>query len=182
MGIGGDDDFEYDIREIAGRLWLHGGGNNELVRRMCQTGRCIVRSGENDRKIQPVQWDDGEPWRLHLAVVPHGAGKLYRLEGTLRRGQQRIGISEPALIVAGGPVFIGDRAAAFDDEGAFPFAHLLLREQQLEVPVEQGDDLLEELLQFPRLPRLDLPTEMGIAESRSAPRPKAGAGSPIGRA
>jgi superfamily II DNA or RNA helicase len=172
VGVGNYDDFDYDEREIAARLWLRGGGNNELVRRMCQTGRCVVRSGADLRKVQPVQWDDGEPWRLHLAVVPHGAGKLYRLEGTLRRGQQRIGITEPALMVAGGPIFIGDKAAAFEDEGAFPFAHLLVREQQLEVPVEQGDDLVEELLQFPHLPRLDLPPAMGITESRQTPRPK----------
>jgi superfamily II DNA or RNA helicase len=172
VGVGDSGDFAFGVREIADQLWLRGGGNNELVRRMCQTGRCVLRSGKDDGKILPIQWDDGEPWRLHLAVVPQAPGEVYRLEGTLRRGQERVGISEPKLIVAGGPVFIGDKAAAFEDGGTFPFAHLLAREQNLDVPVEQGDVLLEELLEFPRLPRLDLPAEMAINESRSAPRPR----------
>jgi len=171
VGVGNGEDFEYDIREIDSRLWLRG-GHHDLVRRMCQTGRCVLRSGPDHGKIQPIQWDDSEPWRLHLAVLPDGSKQVYRLEGTLRRGGERMGIADPTLIVAGGPIFIGDKAAAFEDDGAFPFAHLLAREQGLEVPIEQGDDLVQELLQFPRLPRLDLPPDMGITESRPTPRPR----------
>jgi superfamily II DNA or RNA helicase len=170
VGIGGDGhDLDDGIRELKDRLRLPE-GNHELLRRMCQTGRCLLRTGQDHMK--PLQWDDGEPWRLHLAVVPREGGKLYGLEATLRRGSQRIPASAPALMVAGGPVFIGDTAAALDDGGAFPFAELLAREGKLEVSVEQGDQLLEELLQFPRLPRLDLPPEMQIEESRPTPRPR----------
>ena len=171
VGVGNGADFEYDVREIDARLWLRG-AHHDLIRRMCLTGRCVLRGGGDDGNIQPIQWDDREPWRLHLAILPDGSKQVYRLEGTLRRGEERIGITDPALIVAGGPIFIGDKAAAFEDDGAFPFVHLLSREQDLEVPIEQGDDLVEELLQFPRLPRLDLPAEMGISESRTTPRPR----------
>jgi hypothetical protein len=171
VGVGSSEDFDYEFREIEARLWLRG-GHQDLVRRMCQTGRCVLRTGGEDGRTRPIQWDDGEAWRLHLALLPDGVKKVFRLEGSLRRGGERIGITDPALIVAGGPVFIGDKAAAFEDDGAFPFAHLLAREQDLEVPMEQGDDLVEELLQFPRLPRLDLPADMGISESRPTPRPR----------
>lgn len=171
-GVASEEHEYWAIAEIPRRFLLPGASDNGLLRLMCDSGRCLIRRRDEHDLNGPVQWDGGPPWVFHLTVVPHEQGKTYRLEGSLRRGEEEIGISKPELIVEGGPVFIGERAAALEDFGAFAFIQLLRAEDKLIVPIEQGDELVKELLEFPRLPRLELAAEMGITEERLPPRPR----------
>jgi len=174
----GDEYGGYEVNEIDDEIRIPGANNNSLVQMMCRTGRCLLRTEGEGAKGEPLQWDEGEPWRLHLAIVPDAAGETYHLDGSLRRGEEKMAISDATLIIAGGPIFIGGKAAAFEDDGTYAFVHLLRTEQQFAAPIEQGDDLLEELLQFPGLPKLELPEAMQVAESRPVPRPKLSFGAP----
>jgi superfamily II DNA or RNA helicase len=142
-----------------------------LLRTMCQTGRCVLLTGMGEDYVA-LEWEEGEPWRMELAISPDGGGKSYRLKGVLKRGEQRIDVTEPQWIARGGLVAMDGRIAELVDDGAFQFARLLRHEQNLEIPVEQGDQLLEELLDFPRVPALELPESMGVSQSRTAPRPR----------
>ena len=119
-----------------------------------------------------LSWDAGPPWVLHLGVVPEADQQTFRMAGTLQREGESIPISKPTLILAGGPVFIDNRAAAMEDFGAWAFIKLLRGENEINVPFEQTDEFLAELLRFPRLPRLDLPPEMQTTEMRLTPRPR----------
>jgi superfamily II DNA or RNA helicase len=180
VGMAAAADYDYTGIAVANRLWMRSGrGSAEIFRKMCQTGRCMLIGGEGGKlwhragnKFKPLQWDEGEPWRLHLALVLDEAGTEYRLQGVLKRGPERRDVSEAGLMVRGGLVFIGDKVSALEDDGAYGFVHLLRREQNLTVPAEQGDQLLEELFEFSSVPPLELPAAMQVAEARPAPRPR----------
>jgi superfamily II DNA or RNA helicase len=171
-GVAGDEYGYWDTAEVPARVFLRSTCDNGLLRMMCESGRCLLRQSPEGEAIGPIQWDPDEPWSFHLMVVPHEAGKTYRLEGSLRRGSEQIAISQPELIIEGGPVFIGQKAAALEDFGAFALVELLRSDDRVIVPMEQADELVKELLEFPRLPRLELAKEMGITEERLPPRPR----------
>src|SRR5581483_5341932 len=105
-------------------------------------------------------------------VTPDPNGKFYTVSGDLKRGDERLGLNEAALLVAGGLVFTRDRVARFDDYEAFEWVSLLQSNGVLTVPVKQKDELLKQLLRLPRLPRLDLPEELRFEEVKLPPRPR----------
>lgn len=143
-----------------------------LVPLMCRTGRCFLKVDEQGTDVRPLTWDDAGPWVFHLEVHPDASGKRYVLAGVLRRGEERLPLAEPVLLVAGGLVFWGDRVAPLDDSGAFSWISLLRTRGELTVPAGQKDELLKELLNLPSLPRLDLPEELRYEEARVPPRPR----------
>jgi superfamily II DNA or RNA helicase len=138
---------------------------------VCRTGRCRLRLKANDPDLVEVAWDEGGPWGFWLAVVPE-PGVGYRLHGELRRGEERMELSAPALMVPGGLVFWDGKAAPLDDAGAFDWIGVLGKKRNLSVPAEHGEQLLEELLRLPRLPRLDLPEGLRYQEVSPTPRPR----------
>ncbi|MDP9174909.1 MAG: DEAD/DEAH box helicase [Planctomycetota bacterium] len=171
-GASAEDDFGFEAIEVPYRVRLRDSGNSEILRLMCQTGRCRMRLQESDTEWPVLTWDDGPPWELHLVVIANAAEQTFRLAGSLRRGERTVDINEPTLILPGGPVFIGNTLAALEDFGAWMFVALLRSEREINVPFEQADEFLAELLRFPRLPRLDLPPELQTSEVRLPPRPR----------
>jgi hypothetical protein len=140
-----------------------------MVRLMCQTGRCVLMTGSGDEYV-PLQWDEGEPWRMQLSIEVDGDGKSYRLRGVLKRGEEQVDITKPQWIARGGLVAIDGKVGELKDDGAFQFARLLRHEQDLTIPIEQADQLLEELLDFPRVPAMEIPESMQVSQARGAPR------------
>jgi hypothetical protein len=141
-----------------------------LLPRMCQAGRCLLRRSPDEPEPRLVRWDDGLPWEFRLEIVPDEAAKHYLGRGVLRRGEERLALSAPVLLVPGGLVFWDDRVARLDDLGAFDWVPLLRSRGDLKVPVQQKEELLAELLNFHHLPRLDLPEEMRYEEVRQPPQ------------
>ena len=170
-GVSTTEYSSYDAN-VDHELALRPGHAADIVRMMCQTGRCFLRGELGKPDPRPLQWDDGPPWRFCLAVAVEDPGKTYRVEARLQRGEESMPLSRVALSASGGPVIIGDRAAALDDNGTYYLADLFNGEDQLIVPVEQADDLIGELLQFPRLPELTLPPEMNITTVAEPPKPR----------
>lgn len=138
---------------------------------VCATGRCFVRPMTADAELKPLHWDEGGPWEFWLKVAPDKSGKHYLLTGELRRGEQRLPLSTPLLLTAGGVVLWDDRVAPLQDLDAFNWILLLRKQPEVAVPAKHKDDLLAELLRQPQLPRLDLPEDMHYEEAQVAPRP-----------
>lgn len=139
---------------------------------MCATGRCFLRPMEPEAELRPLRWEDGPPWEFWLVVRPDEAGKNYEVKGELRRGDVRLPLAAPAMLVAGGLVFGDGWVARLQDFGAFGWVSLLREHQALAVPIGQRDDLLRELLKLPRLPRLDLPEDIRFEEVSVPPKPR----------
>jgi superfamily II DNA or RNA helicase len=143
-----------------------------LVPGICRTGRCFLRRSPQDLELAPLHWDEGEPWEFWLRLTRGGSGKHYLVQGDLRREEEHLALAQPVLLIQGGLIFTGERVARLRDFGAFEWISLLRKQRPLTVPVEQQGDLLKELLELPRLPRLDLPEELRFEELALTPQPR----------
>ncbi|HYP29940.1 MAG TPA: SNF2-related protein [Blastocatellia bacterium] len=139
-----------------------------LLPLMCRTGRCYLRLSPHG-DLKPARWDDGPAWEF-CVEVRRGAGDRYVMTGSLRRGEERMGLSEPEALLKGGLVFARGRVARLDDAGAFAWIGQLQRQGPIYVPVDEAGQMLEELLALPRWPRLDLPEELRFEEVCRTPK------------
>jgi len=142
-----------------------------LIRRMCQTGRCLLRTDDEGDPL-PTGWDDAGAWELWVVARKDERGDRYVLSGELRRGEQRMPLSEPSMLVRGGLVFTRDRVAPLDDGQAFPWVVTFREQHELVIPASDRDELLQQLLTMPQLPRLELPEELKVEEVRLTPHPR----------
>jgi superfamily II DNA or RNA helicase len=142
-----------------------------VIRPMCETGRCVLRFGDgaDDR---PMQWDDGPPWVFHLRIDHRPEDARYVVRGELRRGEEALPLAQPHMLVAGGLVFYGDHVARLDDQGAFGWISMLRRQNEVSVPDAHADELLEQLLDFPKLPPMQLPEGLRPLELHPEARPR----------
>jgi superfamily II DNA or RNA helicase len=150
---------------------LNDGAMAPLIERMCRTGRCMIRPHEDADPIS-LAWDEGGAWELWVSAAHDPQKAAYFLSGELRRDQERMELSEPIMLVTGGTVFARGLAARFDDGGAFPWVVTLRQHNELEIPASDREELLQQLLTMPQLPRLDLPDELKVEEVRVSPRPR----------
>ncbi|MFO0919419.1 MAG: hypothetical protein U0872_14060 [Planctomycetaceae bacterium] len=141
-----------------------------LLPAICATGRMRV-VGDEERSREPIAWDAGPPWELCLAVEPQPDGEGWALAGRLQRGEERLSIREPALLLPGGLVLWRRSLARLLDFEAFAWVGLLRRTDDLVVPADDKHDLIDRLLDMPALPRLELPEELRLEEVRVAPQP-----------
>ena len=125
-GAGEESQFNQD-QHVPHTLRICAGHGNEIVRQMCQTGRCLIRDNKGVGHHHTLIWEEGEPWRFHLAVVDHDPGKTFSLRGLLSRADQTVEMDNVAMMAQGGPVVINNRALALADDGAFYFTRFLRR-------------------------------------------------------
>jgi len=152
---------------------------------MCATGRCSLRDAVIGDDSPVVQWDDGPPWEFGLRVALTEDRKKYCVTGMLRRDQTEMALLYPHLIVDGGLVFYDDRIARLNDFGVFVWIALLQAREALFFAKSEADEFIDELLQLPRQPRLDLPDELRFDKVVADPKPslaiKPGKSDPWGR-
>jgi superfamily II DNA or RNA helicase len=158
-------------QDAACRYALSRPMQDALMPLVCRTGRCRLRGSREDDELRPLGWDDAGPWEFWLDVTPADSGKDYVLAGSLRRDGQRLPLDK-AVLLSGGLAVFEDHAARLEDFGASRWIALLRGPGPLTVPSREKDELLQELLKLPQLPRLDLPEELRFEEVRVAPGPR----------
>jgi superfamily II DNA or RNA helicase len=163
--------YDYYGGNAAASFRLGAAMQSGLMRRMCDTGRCLLRL-DPESELLPLAWDDAGTWELWVVARAAEDGKNFVLTGELRRGEARMELSEPAMLVAGGLIFGKQTVAPMDDGGAFPWVAMLRKTQELLIPATDRDELLQQLLSLPELPRLDLPEELKVEEVRILPQPR----------
>ncbi|MBI4229920.1 MAG: DEAD/DEAH box helicase, partial [Planctomycetes bacterium] len=142
-----------------------------LVPAMCRTGRCMLRAPGGGR-WSPLRWDEGPAWDAWMEVRREEGQDGYLLTGTLRRGAERIPLSEPVHLTAGGFLLTKGRAGRFLDHGAFPWIGLLRAHGPVRIGALELGAHLAQILEHPRTPRLDLPPDLRHEEVRQPPRPR----------
>ncbi|MFN0111536.1 MAG: SNF2-related protein [Blastocatellia bacterium] len=137
----------------------------------------IARSGRGRLSLPdmrdvwlPFEWDDGAPYEFWLEVHPTRSNEQYIATGSLRRGEERLGMAAPVLMIDDGLLFTREKAARFDAQGAFNWISLMRKHGAVIVPASQRSELLGEILKAPFLPRLDLPAELTYTENTVEPR------------
>jgi len=165
-----------------------------LLPLLCSTGRCRLRretkapgggrgggrggergagrGGERGgERAEPLGWDGATPWQLWLEVREEASGDCSVI-GVLRRGEERMGLAEPALLMRSGLMIAGNRISRLEAEGAYNWIPLLRGTGTFRVPAAETEELLERLLTSPALPRLDLPESLRIVEVRPVAQPR----------
>jgi superfamily II DNA or RNA helicase len=160
----------YGSHPIPTPAELPGAAAAVLLPLICATGRGRLLRHPAAASDEPLVWDDGEPWELFLEVREQEGGDC-TLAGSLRRGDERMDLAQPSLVLQEGLVFANGRVARLATEG-LSWAVRLHAHRALRVPAAEREELLERLLAAPEIPRLDLPEGMRIEETRVPPRPR----------
>ncbi len=122
------------------------------MERLARTGRLRLRRTEGEDDPPTVRWDDGQPWRFALDVRSESGGKRWAWRGTLRRGDGRMDLSEPLVLLPGLLVLGVGRAARFDDLGVMPWILRLRYEKEITFVEPQQDLMLGRILAETRVP------------------------------
>jgi len=118
------------------------------------------------------------PWKLYLVGTEAADELIVTLEA--RRGEQRIAIERPALVLGGpdGLLIHEGKAAPFDDHDAFRWVSQFRDERYddeggraMRIAADDIPRFLERLYLLPQLPELDLPERYSRTEQRAAPAP-----------
>jgi superfamily II DNA or RNA helicase len=137
---------------------------------MCATGRVRFLNTE-ERSSSALEWDDGAPWEFSLRMLADEGKSDWRVEGQLCRDNEILPMSRTTLLVPGGFVLTSKRIARLRDFGAFGWISILEKNDGLRVPEGDEHNFVDQLLDMPALPRLDLPEELRLEEVTCDPVP-----------
>jgi superfamily II DNA or RNA helicase len=186
MLLGATDDFSYgySFGAHSSHFILTPAMWEMVLPLMCSTGRCTLSESAAGEQIVPLRWD-GAAWEFALRVAPVEGRKQYSVSGVLRRGDAEMALSQPKLLVPGGLVFYDDQVAPLNDCGVFVWLSHLRARDALHFAKGEADEFIDELLQLPRQPRLELAEELRFEIVSVQPKPslsiKPGRSDPWGR-
>lgn len=170
MLLGARESWEYAYRANRQFVLPPGPAGETVLRTMCRTGRCKVRTREDDKDPQPVEWDDGAAWEFRVRVAPGERGTM-AVSGRLARDAEEMGIAEPAVVLRGGLMVARGRVSRLNHAGAFDLLAMLREGRGIEVPAGEARALVEELYHLPRPPKMELPDDLRVTEISPTIRP-----------
>jgi superfamily II DNA or RNA helicase len=141
-----------------------------LIQTAIQTGRCFLRSSRDSDELNPLSWDDGEPWRFSLEMRRDSRDEGWEVDGVLRRGEETLKLSDTVLVTEH-LVFTRDHAAQFEGSAHLEWLQHFRKSGKIQAPDRDGPSLVEALLNAPGLPRFQVPEELHFEEIIVAPRP-----------
>ncbi|WP_337175997.1 SNF2-related protein [Paludisphaera sp.] len=118
-----------------------------------------------------MRWDDGQPWRFSLDIRAESGGKRWSWRGGLRRGDVRMDLAEPLILVPGLLVLGVGRAARFDDLGVMDWIERLRKEKEISFVEPEQDLKLGRILAQARVPAAELVDTLPLDEIVVKPRP-----------
>lgn len=140
---------------------------------LCGTGKVYMWSPAEKFPRDPLAWDAGEPWMFHAAAERAEGGDI-RLRGELRRGEERMGVSDPRLVLTAGLLFTKGRVARFDATGTSAWVTFLRGGGQLVVPATQVERFVSRMMGLGRSTQfVELPEDLRVERMEIAPRPRA---------
>jgi hypothetical protein len=146
-----------------------------ILPRMARTGRCFLSANGVFESLTPLEWDDRGSWRFGLELCATSAEKQqskpgWLVRGVLRRGEETMEISTPALVTEGHVIAEGRIAPLVRDSG-FPSLIHFRRNGNIQAPAEAGYELLAALLAVPGLPRPEVPESLRFEAVTPVPQP-----------
>jgi superfamily II DNA or RNA helicase len=165
---------------------LRGAVGIELLKRMCETGRCQLRvanplnvpaSGED---YVALRWDDGPAYQFVVRIAAHDDGRHFTLSGHLSREGVMSPVTTAHLLAepapsatgGGGLAFIGDTVARADLAGGLVWTELFATRGPLHVPIGDMPEFLRQVAALPAIPRFDLPENLQFEQTVGTPRPR----------
>jgi superfamily II DNA or RNA helicase len=140
-----------------------------VIPRLAAANRLWMENSAHPEKPDPLVWDDGAAWKFWLDVR-RDENDQWSITGSLRRGSERLKLTQIALVVQGGFVFAQGRVARFDDAGQFPWLVELMKGKSIPFPNKDRDAVLAKLLDSPSAPSIDFDEELRYQELRESPK------------
>lgn len=141
---------------------------------MSRTHRLRIVDGEKVL-AEKIEWRDDAEWSLCLTVdqtdATEDGSTPFSLAGSVRLDDEVLPTEELELIVPGGLVVTREWIAELDDFGAKDWVNFLDDRSELLVPEADATRLVDELLDMPSLPQLELPEALRLEEVRLKPTP-----------
>ncbi len=141
------------------------------LRRMCETGRCMLRAEKGDSDLTALAWDDGPAWEFRLGLSPRSGAARFELRGWLQRGEERIKLRDPVLISDSGLMIRGAGISHVQHFGAFELLAAMQQERWI-MPIGAAKELLKEVYALPAVPPVEVPPEAGIDQVLEKPTPR----------
>jgi hypothetical protein len=181
--LAGEDDIEIlSLLEGGERAWsyvmatdrphqyaLKGPLQRRLLPMIARTGRALVSPGGRDAPVYPIALDEGPPWKFEL-LVTSSASDGFRIDGVLQRGDERLSVAEPPLVLPEGFVVTRETLAPLETSGAFAWLVQLRRSGAVTVP-ETGSARLTEMLARAGFDPDRLPEALRFEVVDATPRP-----------
>ena len=147
---------------------------NELLPLICATTRCRLQLHPEHDPAQWValEWDAGEPWELAYCMQHLPPADSYEVSGSLRRGEQTMDLREPALILSSGLLFTRSEIMQYRPSGPFAWIRMLRQHGPLQIPSSDAEVFVDELMQQPSLPPIDIPQPLGYEQLALVPQPR----------
>jgi hypothetical protein len=139
-----------------------------LLPAISATGRLYLREGYSGAPTR-VEWDPGEPWRLVLDVRQDERDQ-WAITGALRRGEERMELSEPLLMLDSGFLATKHHIARFDSAGGFAWVAELRRAGRIPFPDRERDNVLEALFSLEVVPPLEVDEPLRFERREIRPR------------
>ena len=160
----------YYGQPASGSFFLRPPLLHTLLPRIARTERLHLRTSAGGRQeISPTGWDDGPPWVFAFTVRSEG-DEAFVLDGELVRGDQRMRLDAPQLLLPAGYLVTSGRLARLDARGAFGLLAELRRTGGMRVPRAAAARLIEPLARFGVDPA-SLPEALRYEVVEGAPRP-----------
>jgi superfamily II DNA or RNA helicase len=133
--------------------------------------------------MEPLRWDGGDAWQLALHLSVDSAG-VAQLSGALERKNETVPLADTVLILSSADPASNDSSPALvlfretigrlelDRRRDLPWITFLRGGGEVIIPENEVGQALSEFLELPALPRLEIPTELGLREEAPAPQPR----------
>jgi len=138
------------------------------IERLARAGRFGTIPPGGEPKM--LEWDDGPPWVLNVAIVNDAEESKYRVVATIEREGESLPLDSVEMTFPG--VLIGNgRAARFDDGGRGSWLFALRANRTVEIPHADAERFRKALLRAP-IANIALPEELGwtLVDTRPTPR------------
>jgi superfamily II DNA or RNA helicase len=138
---------------------------------IAQSGRTFLRVQPSPgEQLIPLAWDDGPPWTFRLEIVHASGDEGFSIDGALVRGEERLAIRAPWLVLGGGYIIHANRIARLDPRGAFAWLAQLRGTGPIVIPPGATGQLLDVLARSGVDPA-ELPEELQFEIVTESPRP-----------
>ena len=134
-------------------------------------------SADGKEDLTPLGWDDGSAWKFRLGVVAANDEGI-TVDGALIRGDQRMAVTEPQIVLSAGFLTANQNLARLDHGGAFAWLTELRRAGSMRFPRTAAPRLVESLARsgvspasLPeelRYDRIDVPPRLRVKVTRAS--------------
>jgi hypothetical protein len=140
----------------------------KLLPLIASAGRLCYRE-QTAGRLETASWDGGDPWVPWLELRQDDRDQ-WTIAGFLRRGEERMELDEPLLLLEDGLMLARGAVSRFEPGGGFAWVTQLRDVKKIPFPDRERDAVLAKLLELPAVPPMEIDEALHFEERKAAPR------------